>query len=302
MTDSILLIKFILVFLLTMMTDLPITDFSEILPRQIDKYVLATDTVYNSSNLHEYINGGSELYISFGFNQVLSTEYISETEPGIYLDIFDMQTSQNAYGVFSHSREKIENDFGQGSQYINGSLTFWKDRFYISILNSPETETGKKVMYQLAGIIDRHIQNKGDLPYLLTLLPENELINESVKYFYHHIWLNSHYFISSDNIFHLNRDTRSILAKYGDKKNHKLLLMVQYFDNRQAEQARDSFIKYYLDNITEQNPIMLDDNKWVGWYQEGKFLCIVFDADTRESCFGLLKSLQNNIQNFQAEN
>ena len=56
----------------------------------------------------------------------MSKTYQKEGQPEIIVDLFDMGTSQNAYGVFSHARETVEQNFGQGSQYTEGLLIFWK--------------------------------------------------------------------------------------------------------------------------------------------------------------------------------
>ncbi|MEE9464267.1 MAG: DUF6599 family protein, partial [Candidatus Neomarinimicrobiota bacterium] len=66
------------------------------------------DKIYNRENLYEYINGGAELYLSYGFLQMISRTYTKSGKPDIVVDIFDMGSSRNAFGVFSHSREAIE--------------------------------------------------------------------------------------------------------------------------------------------------------------------------------------------------
>ena len=101
--------------------------------------------VYGPDNLHDYINGGAELYRSYGFRGMLGRTYTRKDQPDIVVDIFDMENAANAYGVFTHSRESVAADFGQGSQHDPGYLLFWRDRYLVSILASPETETKRLV-------------------------------------------------------------------------------------------------------------------------------------------------------------
>jgi hypothetical protein len=127
-----------------------------LLPDKIEGWNIAeNDHTYNPETLYDYINGGAELYISYGFNEVLSRRYTKYEQPDIVVDIFDMGTSQNAYGTFSHSRETLDRTFGQGSEYAEGLLLFWKDRYFVSILTFPETAESKEAIFQLARQIER---------------------------------------------------------------------------------------------------------------------------------------------------
>ena len=129
------------------------SDLPKLLPDTLDGWKSAPDDqTYDRSNLYEYINGGAELFLSFEFNKMISRTFSRADQPEIIVDIFDMKSSQDAFGVFSHSRETIESTFGQGSQYTGGQLLFWKDIYYISILASPETDESRKAVSKLANI------------------------------------------------------------------------------------------------------------------------------------------------------
>jgi hypothetical protein len=178
--------------------------------------VVENDHTYNPETLYDYIDGGAELYLSYGFNEVLSRRYTKYEQPDIVVDIFDMGTSHNAYGTFSHSRETLDSTFGQGSEYAEGLLLFWKDRYFISILTFPETVESKKAIFQLARIIEKAIPNEGPLPQILDILPQKSLVPESIRYFHHYIWLNSYYYVADQNILHIDEKTDALLAKYGE--------------------------------------------------------------------------------------
>jgi len=170
--------------------------------------------VYDRESLYDYIDGGAELYLSYGFHHLASCKYVQLDEPDIVVDLFDMGTSQNAFGVFSQSREVIEDAFGQGSQYTEGLLLFWKGRYYVSILASPETGRSKDAVFELARTIASAIPDEGPLPDVLARLPREGLVEESVRYFRHYIWLNSHYYVADENILHIEDTTHAVLAKY----------------------------------------------------------------------------------------
>ena len=267
-------------------------DPASLLPDELEGWKAAEkDRVYSRDNLYEYIDGGAELYLSYGFETVISRTYAKPGQPPMVVDLFDMATSQNAYGVFSHSRETVEYTFGQGSQYAPGLLLFWKDRYYISIQAIPETDESKKAVFSLARKIESAIVKEGPLPEILSLLPERSLVGESIRYFRHHAWLNSHYFVSDKNILHINDTTDAVLAKYGEKRERSLLLLVKYRKEKDAECAKSDFIHYYLPELSNRRAVQIEDGTWTACRLTGNMLIIVFNAPGEDSALRLIESV-----------
>ena len=290
--SSILVIFFYLIILKTLLGQPMERNLENLMPSKIEGWIIAEkDQVYGPNNLYEYIDGGAELFLSYGFQQMMSRIYISTDQPDIIVDVFDMETSYNAYGVFSYSREKEDTTFGQGSQYVPGLLLFWKNRFYISILFNPETDKARQAAFYIARHIESSINSEGPLPDILKLLPETSLLKETIRYFRHHIWLNSYHFISNENILHINDNTDAVLAKYGKKEDTQLLLIVIYPGELEAETARDNFISSYLP-ILSQTPIAQRNEKWVGCQLNDNILIVVFNSKHKESVQNILKSIK----------
>jgi hypothetical protein len=252
------------------------------------------DNLYNSNNLYEYINGGAELFLSYGFKQMIARIYSSPGQPDILVDLFDMGESKNAYGVFSYSRENEDSSFGQGSQYSPGLLLFWKDRFYVSILFSPPTEEAKKAAFLIAREIESSIKTQGALPDVLNFLPKEKLIKKSIRYFRHYIWLNSYYFISNENILNINDSADAVFAKYGDRNENSLLLLIKYQSTDDAEKALSVFIDSYAPEL-KNKAIIQHDEHWIGYRLNRNLLSMVFKAATKESVEQLLTEAEIKI-------
>ena len=63
-----------------------------LLPDSIDGWKKKTeDKFYTPENLYDYINGGAELYISYGFIEVISRTYYKENQPELKVEIFEME-------------------------------------------------------------------------------------------------------------------------------------------------------------------------------------------------------------------
>jgi hypothetical protein len=258
--------------------------------------VVENDHTYNPDTLYDYIDGGAELYLSYGFNEALSRRYARHEQPDIVVDIFDMGTSNNAYGTFSHSRETLDRTFGQGSEYAEGLLLFWKDRYFISILTFPETVESKEAIFRLAGKIERAIPGEGSLPQILDFLPQKSLVPESIRYFHHYIWLNSYYYVADQNILHIDEKTDALLAKYGEQKKRSLLLLVQYQKGEQAAAAFNDFVQYYMPEHSGEFVLQIEDGTWTACRLSGNYLLVVFNATTRNGALGLISDVQERIR------
>ncbi len=260
-------------------------DMKSLFPDAISDWKMTEEYSYSPENLYDYINGGAELYLSYGFEALMSRSYEQEGQPDIIIDIFDMGRSENAFGVFSYSRELVDSAFGQGSQYTAGLLLFWKGPYYVSILASPETPETREAVFEAAGYIDRNIKQTGPLPKLVKLLPAENLHEKSIRYFRHYIWLNSNYFISEENIFHINDNTDAVLARYDEG----LLLMIEYPATDSAGQAYAGFLKNYMPERPKGDIMQIEDKTWVASRLSGNVIIAVFDAGSREEAEALLQ-------------
>ena len=272
------------------------SDLALLLPDTLQGWkVSREDARYSRDTLYDYIDGGAELYLSYGFKKVVNRTYVKANQPDMVVDIFDMDTSQNAYGVFSHSMETVETTFGQGSQSSEGLVLFWKGQYYISIMAYPETAESKKALFDLARKIDGAIAEEGPLPAILNLLPQRSLARESIRSFHHYAWLNSHYFVADQNILQIDDTTDALLAKYGEGKNRSLLLLVQYRDDKAAQRAYKNFVKQYLPELSQKTSVQIEDGTWTACHLEGSLLIAVFNAPKEDGAVLLIKRVEKRL-------
>lgn len=272
------------------------SDPAKVLPESIDGWkTLTADRTFNEETLYDYIDGGAELFRSFGFSKVFNRIYSKDNGNEIIVDIFYMNTSYNAFGVFSHSVGKIGTDYGQQSQLSNGAILFWKNNFYISILCNPATEESKPVITKIAALLDKSILSKGDFPEVLKYLPLESLINESIRYFRHYIWLNTYCSISTENILNINQKTHGVLAQYGGKENRSVLLLIEYPSNAVADSAKKKFVKNYNSNLANEPILQTEKNKWTGIELVNNFFVGIFNAGKKETVIKLLDSTKKSI-------
>lgn len=266
------------------------------LPEEINGWIIEQgDRLFDNETLYDYIDGSAEMFLSFGFSKVFNRIYSRNNQPEILVDIFYMNSSYDAYGVFTHSMGGLESEFGQQSQRTEGAIIFWKSNYYVSILCHPETEESKQTIFKLARIIDKSITETGDFPPVLKYLPRENLVNESIRYFRHHNWVNSHIFISNDNILNIDQNTHGLLARYNDNANNAILLLIMYPDSSLSESALQSFIRKYETELIP-NQLKQRNNLWFGIERKQNFIFGIFNGSSKsaaEDIFDQVKAFIN---------
>jgi hypothetical protein len=263
-------------------------DFFNMLSPEVDGWKKAgPPEIYDRKTLFKYIDGGAELYISYSFEKLTAFRYVRGKDEEIKVDVFDMGNSYNAYGVFSLSRESLSQEIGQDSEYSSGLLNFWKDRYYVSLFGYPETPEKHQVLLKLGREISGLIPREGPLPQILSSLPTDGLISESIRYVHHHVWLNSNYFISNDNILLIDAKTEAALAAYRSAGGRYFLMLIKYPSRQKAQAAEASFLKQYLAGAVSGIK-RFENGRFSGIKRNGTCLAVVLNAADKKTVVEVL--------------
>ena len=250
------------------------------------------DQIYTPQTIFSYINGGAEVYKAYNMQRCLSRRYTTSGGPAIVLDAFDMGTSEDAYGVFTHDPAGDVIQLGQDGRLRPGWINFWKDRFFISIYSEEETPAAQKAIRLLADKVDSLIKARGTRPKIIGRLPAEGLQAPSIRYLHHHVILNYHYYLSDENLLNLSPETEAALAGYQRKDAEALVLLVSYPEATAASNAFTNFNRHYLEQGGKNGLVVLENNKWSGSKIRGRLLVIVLEADSRQLAEILLETIQ----------
>jgi hypothetical protein len=249
------------------------------------------DRFYDNQTIFDYIDGAGEVYRAYNMRQCLSRRYNRPEGPAIVLDIFDMGSSEDAFGVFTHDQEGEPLHIGQDALYRPNWLSFWKDHFFVSVYTEREISGIGAVMKELASRTASLIKNQGKRPQILSLLPQEGIQPHSIRYFHSHLVLNTHYFISTENILNLGPTTQAVLASYKLASGSATILIIKYPDEEKASVAQASFLRHYLPDANPSGMALLEDRKWCAACSRGDRLAIVLESESRNLAQDLLQRL-----------
>jgi hypothetical protein len=264
-----------------------------LLPREVQGWrAEARDQIYDPETIFDYIDGAGEVYRSYNFNRLLSRRYQKEGSPDLIVDLFDMGSPADAFGVLTHDLDGEDVTIGQGGNYKGGLLSFWKDRFFVSIFAEKETDRTKQALFALGKSIAADIPREGAKPSLLVLLPAGFTDSKSVHYFHNYVILNYHFFVSQDNVLNLDQTTEAALAKSGPRGTNGVLLLVKYPDAKRAADAYESFVKAYMPDAKVPGLVRTEDNKWTAARAWRDLVAVIFGASSAEAAQEILAELE----------
>jgi hypothetical protein len=266
-----------------------VLDFGPKIPaRVLDWNASGKDAVYDRKTLFSYMDGGAEVYLAFDFREVFVRKYADAGENELNLDIYDMGSAAEAFGMFSCDRQDPEAGIGQGSEYGLGLLRFWRGRYFVSITVLGNEGKAEKAVLELGKAVAPLLGPDGELPEMLKLLPPAGLKPEKTGYFHDAVHLNNRYFVASDNILNLDVETECVFAEYeSGEANSCRLLVVRYPDAGKAGAALESFCKSFLPGADSEGAALDENKKWTMIEARENLLAIAFEASSKKYAAGL---------------
>ncbi len=186
---------------------------------------------YFGEDLFMYINGGADMYLEYGFDEVATGRYLNYISNNILVDIYKMSSIDAAYGIYtlsSTSKGKPQ-DFGDQSLLYDYYLDLWKGPYFMRFTANKKENGMIDTLVVFAKTISSKISINGKKPLLTQafFLPGMEIRN--VKYITGIIGLN--------NVFNFGHGSIAGFSEglYG-KWEEKLLFVFSYDDDRKRRE------------------------------------------------------------------
>jgi len=252
---------------------------------------------YDSRTLFKYIDGAAELYLAYGFQSLTVRRFEKSNQPPMMVELYEMASSEDAYGVFSFEHQDEAVGIGQGSEFGGGLLRFWKGKCFVSVYAEGEGAEVESGILTMGRGVSNSIPAAGAEPILVGFIPGKNvgLVDKSIRYLRNHVLQNQRFFIAHQNILNLNRETEAVLAQYLQDKQKTQLLLIRYANLKEAGRAYQSFMKAYLPEAGGKDHLRTEDRKWTFAQQRGEFVVIVFGAPTEADAEALLKATEERM-------
>ena len=133
-------------------------------------------------SLWQYIDGGAELYHTYGFVKVSTADYRSN-DAELVLDLYQFKTPEGAYGLYSALRPDDPSLVTLGVEgYVTGSsLEFVRDNIMARVMGFEESEAVGKALRALAGQMANALPGTTQQPAMFSLFPSDHAVANTDK-------------------------------------------------------------------------------------------------------------------------
>ncbi len=208
------------------------------LPDRVGEWQAVGDQVFDTESIYEYIDGHAEVYMAYGMVRCLSRRYEGPAgEAPIVLDLFELASDADAFGVFTHNRDGEVVEVGQGGLLNPGWLSFWKGRWYGSVYAEGEGDRVNEVLVAVAENAAQAIHDEGRIPALVSELPAEGLDQRSIRFLRTQEILNAVVYLGFGNVLEFGPDVAAVLGHYDLEGGDAWLLLADYPDDATASRA-----------------------------------------------------------------
>ena len=142
------------------------------------------DSVYTPENLWDIIDGGAELFLSYGFVDLRIVEYTDSADTDVRVELYRHSSRENAFGIYSQERSPGYHFIGIGVQgYVEDKvLNFLCGTYYVKISSHRAGRRGVDAMELIGRSVAAHLGQDPGWPSGLALLPVEKRLPNTESY------------------------------------------------------------------------------------------------------------------------
>jgi hypothetical protein len=205
--------------------------------------------LFGSDNLYELVDGQADSFFAYGFEQVQVQAYENATGGLLRVEVWQMDTASNAYGLYTMLRSGEPVAIGNSGDADPGRrVDFWQDRTFVRVFSfAPEDAD---MLKSFAARVSSALPSGGQPPSLIEVLPKEGLVKGSEVFFHRETSIQDYLWLGGQNLLSLDAETDGVLARYLIRDTAVWLLLVEYPDDTAAAAALDILAASEFDNMS----------------------------------------------------
>jgi hypothetical protein len=185
------------------------SDIKNLLPKSSElSSCKMSDTirVYKGDELFNYVDGGAEIFMEYGFKQVATTNYADKNNNQLQVEIYEMKDSSAAYGAYTFYLNGEGKPFNAGTEgaFIDYFAVFWKGNFLTVISASEYKEVLEPAFKEIAKVINSKISSIAQAPSMIVNIKKSGVNESYIKYLKGNVGLSNVYRFIPGNSFTFN--------------------------------------------------------------------------------------------------
>jgi len=155
--------------------------------------------VFGRDNVYYLVDGQAEFFFAYGFEQVAVQSYKNAERAALHIEVWQLATPADAYGLFTASIAGQSADIGNDGDTDPGRrLTFWQDCYTVHVHALQELDDAD--LHSFAEAISTALLASGEQPLLMSNLPPDGLVERSAIFFHEEISIQSELWLGGENL------------------------------------------------------------------------------------------------------
>lgn len=239
--------------------------------------------VFTGEDLWDYINGASDGYLAYHFQQLNIAEYVDGAGNVVKVELYQHLRPQDAYGIYSTERSPDYHFVDIGAEaYAESSLVYFvADNYYVKVIKGVGETGSEQQLMDIAQSVCKSVVDKPSIPKALSLFPSDGRVPHSERFVATNVLGNEFLedafivnYISGDASFYIilfergqKNDCKEILADYFKYTNESLPTS---WENGQftVHDKYNGAIHFYLQNEVLFGFMELNDTNVIDRYSD----------------------------------
>lgn len=211
--------------------------------------------IFTSSDLYGYIDGGAELFLEFGFEQLTLQRYKNSNDDEITFEIYRLTDQVAAAGIYFMKCGKPTPDISFSERHTVNKyhLMLQKNNYFIIIANQDGNEkylpsiimAAKDIASKISSTEGMNTQD-GTIK-ILDCLPVQNRLENTIRFIRGPYALQSLYTLGDGNILQLNNTITAVTADYKDQNGNAFTRLIVEYPDTVYSITTFQFIKTHLD-------------------------------------------------------
>jgi hypothetical protein len=182
---------------------------------------------FGHENLFSLVDGQADGFFVYGFEQVAAQKYTDSAGTILNIEIWQLATPADAYGLFTQSVSGAPAQIGNDGDAEPGRrLSFWQNRYTVHV--SALAQLDNATLWNFAKAISSTLPQGGERPALVKRLPQTGLKERGYVFFHEEISIQDQVWLGGTNILGLSHATNGIVARYDLSGQAARLVLIQY--------------------------------------------------------------------------
>lgn len=195
---------------------------------------------FDRDNLYDLMNGQSDAFFVYGFEQVAVQRFTHESSPEtvVMAAVYRVNSPASAYGLFTANQAGDPLELGvAGSGKPGEWLCCWQSRYFVQL--TALQPLAPEPLDAAARALSAALPTGGPTPEIMARLP---LTGSQARFFHEELSIQDSVWLGGENLLGLGADTDGAMARYALPGGDGWLVLVDYPDP-QRDQAGAQALK-----------------------------------------------------------